>query len=111
MSVTVQPVPTVTVRNPAVPDVPIYRLTVEQYQAMAEAGILTEDDPVEFLEGWLVERITKNPPHIVATGLLLDLFPRLLPTGWFLSVRHPIATTASLPEPDVALIRGAPRDY
>src|SRR5207302_1771967 len=104
-------IPAAATRSPAIRDVPIYRLTVEQYLAMAEAGILAEDDPVEFLEGWLVEKMTKDPPHIVATGLLLDLFPRLLPAGWFLSVRHTIATTGSLPEPDVALIRGAPRDY
>lgn len=32
----------------------LYRLTVDQYHAIAEAGILTEDDPVELLEGWLV---------------------------------------------------------
>src|SRR5205807_8538091 len=106
-----QPVPTVTVPNPAVPDVSIHRLTVEQYEAMFEAGILTEADPVELLEGWLVEKMSKNPPHIVATGLLLDVLPRLLPAGWFLNVQDPIATVDSLPEPDAALIRGARRDY
>ena len=51
MSVTAQPIPSITEREPAVPDVPIHRLTVEQYLAMAEAGILTEDDRVELLEG------------------------------------------------------------
>jgi Uma2 family endonuclease len=111
MSVTVQPISTPTTRNSAVPDVPIYRLTIEQYQAMAEAGILTEDDPVEFLEGWLVEKMTKNPPHIFATGCLVDLLPRLLPTGWFMTVQDPIAAYGSLPEPDIAVIRGARRDY
>jgi Uma2 family endonuclease len=111
MTATVQPTPSAATRNPAIPDVPIYRLTVEQYQAMAQAGILTEDDPVEFLEGWLVEKRVKSPPHVVATGLVLDLFPQLLPAGWFLSMHDPIATPDSLPEPDVALIRGAPRDH
>ena len=111
MSVTAQPIPTAPVAHPAVPDVPIYRLTVAQYLAMTAAGILTEDDPVELLEGWLVEKMSKNPPHIVATGLLLDLLPRLLPAGWFLNVQDPIATADSLPEPDAALIRGARRDY
>src|SRR5437899_2620179 len=32
----------------------LYRLTVAQYHAIASAGILDEDDPVELLEGWLV---------------------------------------------------------
>ena len=65
MPVTPQPMPTVTLSNPAVPDVPIYRLKVAQYEAMTAAGILTEDDRVELLEGWLVEKISKNPPHIL----------------------------------------------
>jgi Uma2 family endonuclease len=111
MSTAVQPIPPLAVADPAVPDVPIYRLTVEQYLAMVEAGILTEDDPVEFLEGWLVQRMTKNPPHIIATGSLMDFIPRLLPAGWFLTIQDPIATIDSLPEPDAALIRGSRRDY
>jgi Uma2 family endonuclease len=32
----------------------LYPLNVAQYHAIAEAGILDEDDPVELLEGWLV---------------------------------------------------------
>jgi Uma2 family endonuclease len=111
MSVTAQPSPTIAPHDPAVPDVPIYRLTVAQYLAMAEAGILSEDEPVELLEGWLVEKMTKRPPHMVATGLLLDLFTRLLPDGWFLTLQDPIATLDSLPEPDGAVVRGARRDY
>jgi hypothetical protein len=31
-----------------------YRFTVDQYHRMIDAGILTEDDPVELLEGWIV---------------------------------------------------------
>jgi Uma2 family endonuclease len=113
MSITVQPMPAAAppAPGPAIPDVPIYRLTVKQYEAMAEAGILTEDDPIEFLEGWLVEKMTKNPPHLVATALLLNLINRLLPAGWFLTVQDPIATLHGRPEPDLAVIRGEPRDY
>jgi hypothetical protein len=49
MSLTAEPVASPPSGTAAVPDVPIYRLTVAQYQAMAQAGILTEDDPVELL--------------------------------------------------------------
>jgi hypothetical protein len=111
MTVAIQPIPAAPTRHPTVPDAPIYRLTIQQYQAMAEAGILNEDDPVELLEGWLVEKMTKNPPHTTATALLLHRLNRGLPSGWFLTVQDPIATGNSLPEPDMAVIRGAPRDY
>ena len=66
-----------------VPTVPIYRLSVAQYHAMIRHGILSEDDPVELLEGWLVKKMTRSPPHTFATQTLRDLVPGLLPQGWF----------------------------
>ncbi|MCM3905326.1 MAG: hypothetical protein ND866_26820, partial [Pyrinomonadaceae bacterium] len=41
----------------------MWRFSVEHYHAMIHAGILTEDDPVELLEGWLVTKMSKNPRH------------------------------------------------
>ena len=111
MSVTIQPTPNIAPLDPAVPDVPIYRLTVEQYHAMARAGILREDDPVELLEGWLVQKMTKNPPHVVATGLVRRAVEQLLPSGWYVAVQDPISMADSEPEPDVAVVRGEVRDY
>ncbi len=35
----------------------IYRFTVDQYERMGEAGILTEDDPVELIDGLVVTKI------------------------------------------------------
>jgi len=37
---------------------------------MAEKGILEDDDPVELLEGIIVEKMPKNPPHRRQHGLL-----------------------------------------
>jgi hypothetical protein len=54
----------------ALPTERIYRLTLEQYHAIARAGIIGDDEPVELLEGWLVRKMTKHPPHVVATGLV-----------------------------------------
>ena len=51
-----------------------YRLSPGQYRAMAEWGILTADDRIELLEGWLVAKMTKNPPHEIAKGLTQDHF-------------------------------------
>ncbi len=111
MSVTIEPTAAPSAAEADVPDVPIYRLTVAQYEAMARAGILTEDDPVELLEGWLVQKMTKHPPHIAATRLLLHALGALLPPGWMVDAQNPVATTDSEPEPDLMVIRGTPRDY
>lgn len=111
MSVTAQPVPSVTGREPAVPDVPIHRLTVEQYLSMADAGILTEDDRVELLEGWLVPKMTKHPPHASATRRLRRDLERAVPAGWLVLSQDPITTGDSAPEPDLAIVRGEEADF
>src|SRR5687768_15311672 len=63
-TMTVATEPTVRAGDAAqdIPDVPIYRLSVAQYHAMVGAGILNEDAPVELLEGWLVQKMTKYRP-------------------------------------------------
>ncbi len=87
------------------------RLSVSQYHAMIASGILTDSDPIELLEGCLITKMPKNPPHSISTGLLLDALLRLLPLGWSLRIQEPITLTESEPEPDAAIVRGARRDY
>jgi Uma2 family endonuclease len=111
VTVTAPPISPPAAGEGAVPTEPIYRLSVQQYRAMAQHGILHEDDPVELLEGWLVQKMTKRPPHSIATGLVRDALDRVLPDGWHTDVQEPISTAESEPEPDVAIIRGARRDY
>lgn len=86
-------------------------LTVEQYRAMARAGILEEGAPIELLEGLLVSKMTKYPPHRVATQLLLDALRAALPQGWHVAVQEPVTLADSEPEPDLAVVRGGYRDY
>ena len=94
-----------------VPSEPIYRLSVAQYHAIARAGILDEDAPVELLEGWLVRKMTKNPAHCLALGLVQDALASLLPRGWHVKVQGSMTTADSEPEPDAAVVRGQRRDY
>ncbi|MGH9937172.1 MAG: Uma2 family endonuclease [Blastocatellia bacterium] len=101
-----RPAPVVTV-----PAEPIWRLSVEQYHEMINAGILTDDDPVELLEGWLIPKMPKKPPHRVTKQLTRDALALLLPPGWYVEEQEPITTGDSEPELDIAVIRGAPRDY
>jgi Uma2 family endonuclease len=105
--------PRVTASTPRddIPDVPIYRLSVAQYHAMARAGILQECAPVELLEGWLVPKMTQNPPHVLTAGLIQDALAGLLPAVWHVRAGNPVTTADSEPEPDLAVIRGARRDY
>jgi Uma2 family endonuclease len=96
---------------PSAPAGPLWRLSVDQYHAMIRKGILTEDDPAELLEGLLVVKRSKNPPHSVATGLVQDALTLLVPIGWHVQTQDPVTTEDSEPEPDVKVVRGDRRDY
>ena len=94
-----------------VPDSPIWRLSIAQYHQMVQSGILTDDDPVELLEGWLVTKMPKNPPHRLTTQLLREALAQLVPVGWYVDAQEPITTSDSEPEPDVVIVRGDRRQY
>lgn len=96
---------------PPPPPGTLRRLTVAQYDAMGRAGILGADDHVELLEGWLVEKMTKNPPHRIVCRAVREALEKLVPAAWYVEAREPIVTSDSEPEPDVAIIRGRSRDY
>jgi hypothetical protein len=96
---------------PGPPPEPIKRLSVAQYHAIIRAGVFDDDDPIELLEGWLVEKMPKKPPHSVATGLMSDAITPLLPAGWHIISQEPITTDDSEPEPDIGAVRGKRRDY
>src|SRR5262245_39214068 len=94
-----------------VPTDVIWRFSVDQYHAMIRAGILTEDDPVELLEGWLITKMSKSPKHRVVTQLARETLARVLPSGWYVDAQEPVTTADSEPEPDVAVVRGERRQY
>ncbi len=93
------------------PDGGDYRLSVDQYRAMADADILTADDRIELLEGWLVAKMTKHPPHTIAKGLTRDALADVTPEGWFVTTEDPVTALDSDPEPDISIVRGMIRDY
>lgn len=95
----------------AISDDLILRLSIEQYHAMIQAGILTDDDPVELLEGLLAFKLAKNPPHRLVTGLARTALENILPPGWYVDSQEPITLQNSEPEPDIVVVRGDTRQY
>jgi Uma2 family endonuclease len=95
----------------AIPNDLILRLSIEQYHAIIQAGILTEDDSVELLEGWLVFKMPKNPPHRATTRLVRTALENILPAGWYVDSQEPITLSNSEPEPDIVVVRGDTRQY
>jgi len=90
---------------------PVRRFTVEEYRRMGEVGLLTEDDRVELLEGWIVPKMNLNPPHSASVQLVDEAVRKRLPSSWCLRIQDAITTGDSEPEPDVAVVRGSIRDF
>jgi Uma2 family endonuclease len=78
---------------------------------MIDKGILGPDDRVELLEGIVVQKMSKNPPHRIATLRTRRALERVVPAGWYVDEQEPITLADSEPEPDVAVIRGDTLDY
>lgn len=86
-----------------------YRFTVEDYHAMARAGILSEDDRVELLDGEIVEKMTIGSRHAACVDRLNRLFVQRLGDRVVVRVQNPIQLDDySEPEPDLSLLR--PKD-
>jgi Uma2 family endonuclease len=92
-------------------EVPLYRVTVEQYHKMLRGEILKDGDAVELIEGVLVQKMSKNLPHRFASRMLVELLFGMIPTGSFVDKEEPITTSDSEPEPDIGIYRGDPRAF
>lgn len=79
--------------------------TVEEYHRMAQAGILSEDDRVELVEGEIVEMVPIGSRHAACVGRLTALFSAVQ-TGGIVWVQNPIRLGEhSEPQPDLTLLR------
>jgi Uma2 family endonuclease len=78
---------------------------------MIDTGLLQEGEPIELLEGYLVEKGMRNPPHDGAVTRLTNRLPRRVPTGWVTRVQCATALGESEPEPDGAVVRGDDTAY
>jgi Uma2 family endonuclease len=88
---------------------PLHPISVEDYHRMIDAGILTEDDKVELLEGAIIEMSPEGPPHHTACDRLNRFLVRGLTTDdLMVSPGHPITLQPrSEPEPDLYVYRTA----
>jgi Uma2 family endonuclease len=88
------------------PDVPRRRFTVDEYHQMAAAGILTEDDPVELLDGEIIEMSPIGDRHAACILRGTTIFSARLAGRALVSVQNPVRlSSGSEPEPDIALLR------
>lgn len=95
----------------ATPTFPVRRFSVDEYHRMIETGVLTEDDRVELLEGWIVPNMVRRPRHDATIELIEAALRKCVPPGYRLRIQSAITTSDSEPEPDLALVQGKARDH
>jgi Uma2 family endonuclease len=92
---------------------PIRRWTSGEYQQMVATGIIGANEHVQLLDGEIVTMTPQNRPHAIAVRLAQQALERCFPVDRFdVQSQLPLALAGdSLPEPDVAVVTGSPRDY
>ena len=93
------------------PPLHAHRFSVEEFEHLLDIGVFKSGDPVELLEGWIVDKMTQYPPHASASDYVEDALRAALPAEWRLREQKPIRTADSLPEPDIAVVRGPKERY
>jgi Uma2 family endonuclease len=85
------------------------QFTVHDYARMREAGILTEDDRVELLDGEIYLMSPLGPLHIAIVNRLNKLLMRQIGDDAIVSIQNAVQLNDySEPQPDIALLH--PRD-
>ena len=88
-----------------------YRFTADQYQSMGLAGILSEYEPIELLNGEIVEMAPVGNTHNDTTDCISDLmFGALLGRARIRVQGSVRINRLSEPQPDFAILRQRP-DY
>ncbi len=79
---------------------------------MAEAGIFAPGERIELIEGEIVAMTPQGSRHATAVALVHEALRGVLGTGFYVRQQLPLSLSLdSEPEPDVAVVRGAARDY
>lgn len=90
-------------------DIVHYTFTVDEYHRMLDVGILTEDSPVELIEGELIWMAAHGGQHIRCVTLLSRALTLAYASEFYVSTQNSIRLDVrSEPEPDIAILRSLP---
>lgn len=91
--------------NRAAEGFPRRAFTVGDIRRMIEAGVITEDERFELIEGDLVMMAAKHVAHERVKSALLLVFAQAVPEGVFVGVETTLQLSENiLVEPDIAII-------
>src|SRR3989442_11200282 len=84
-----------------------YRFTVDEYERLAQAGVLTQCDRVELLDGDIVEMSPIGDRHASVVARISSVFSERLGRRSIVWGQNPLGlrVVRSVPQPDVTLLR------
>jgi Uma2 family endonuclease len=92
--------------------VAVHRITVDEYERIIRAGALEDPSRVELIDGYLADKMAKNPEHSYSATTVHEILAGRLPAGWASRKEEPVRIPAyNEPEPDVSIVRGVNADY
>ena len=92
--------------------IPRHRFTVEDFARLGEAGIFTEDDRVELIDGEIRDMTPIGQPHAWIVNRLARRLFKLLDDRAYVSVQNPLRLDGHTePQPDLVVARGGEDDY
>ncbi|MEG4453655.1 Uma2 family endonuclease [Microcoleus sp. N9_A1] len=81
-------------------------LSVEEYHLMTKAGILSEGDRVELIQGELIQKAAIGTRHASCVRRFIGMFSEIPTNRAFLDVQNPIQLSdRTEPQPDVVLLQ------
>jgi Uma2 family endonuclease len=87
----------------------LYRFTVDEYERMAH---VLDDPRVELIDGYVVTKMPKKPPHIWSVGRILRALEFLPTDRWTCRKEDPVRIPDfDEPEPVVTVLRGPEDRY
>lgn len=94
-------------------DIEPKRFSATEYERMAEAGVFSDSERVELLEGVVCTMSPEGRRHVVAVELARKVLTAKLGERAGLRIQHPLRVAEdSEPEPDVAVVPDSdPRAY
>jgi Uma2 family endonuclease len=96
----------------ATPVRPLRNFTRQEYEKMVDAGIIGEDEHVELIDGCIVAMSPEGATHAGTIEIAADVLRRAFGPHHTVRVQHPVIVDPdSEPQPDIAVVRGGPREH
>ena len=89
-----------------------YRVSRAEYDRAVEAGAFEPDAKLELIDGELLAMTPEGSRHAAVIQLVAARLRQVFDAGFDVRIQHPLAADEySEPEPDIAVVPGAIRDY